>query len=259
MMLDQIINFDYLNHDQKSDLLDQIYEYQQINNDELSITKYEFDQELFSPYIESDNEYYIYNFSYLPTPNFLTIIDLDIDAQAKGVFQPSQDDIISYNEYLNPITTNEISFVFDKNQSQNSLGIFSNMKDVVFLTEVIVDGETHIVNEQITYGMNGVRLNFDLVGNVVLVFNKNLLNFSYIQFLKSSYSNTDIEFQLNLDGQFIIKFDSADNSNSTLKVNENIISLGEYLNLTIKPTDVFILNSETIPGLKKISIHREMY
>lgn len=256
MLLDNIINFEYLNHDQKSDLLDQIYEYQQTNSEQLSTTKYEFDQELFSPYIESNNEYYIYNFSYLPTPNFLTIMDLDIDAQAKGVFQPSQDNVISYNEYLNPITTNEISFVFDKNQSQNSLGIFSNMKDVVFLTEVIVNDETHTINEQITYGMNGIRLNFDLVGNVVLVFDKNLLNFPYIQFIKSSYSNTDIEFQLNLDGQFIIKFDSADNANSTLKINENIVSLGEYINLTIRPSDIFTLSSETIPGLKKISLLR---
>lgn len=256
MLLDNIINFEYLNHDQKSDLLDQIYEYQQTNSEQLSTTKYEFDQELFSPYIESNNEYYIYNFSYLPTPNFLTIMDLDIDAQAKGVFQPSQDNVISYNEYLNPITTNEISFVFDKNQSQNSLGIFSNMKDVVFLAEVIVNDETHTINEQITYGMNGIRLNFDLVGNVVLVFDKNLLNFPYIQFIKSSYSNTDIEFQLNLDGQFIIKFDSADNANSTLKINENIVSLGEYINLTIRPSDIFTLSSETIPGLKKISLLR---
>lgn len=250
MIINDILELDNLTFTQKSDLVQRIRDRKSSNQ---FIVKERFNQELFSPYIESTIDEYVYNFSYLPTPNFLSI-DHDIDCQAKGVFATSTDTILTYNEYEYPIESSETLFVVDKDQ--NSIQILSRMKETVILESITVNDTVYPINQQITYGINGIRLNFSLKGTSLFTFNKQLLDFEYISLLKSVYESEDIQFKLNLNGYFILCIDQQDNQNSVLTRNGEYIQLGTYVQLNITPQDTFKLSSTAITGLKKIRVSR---
>lgn len=214
-----INNYFHDNYNLQS-LIDDIYKYQNVqeqSNDYLSKTNYSFTQ----PVIERTENEFIYNFSYIPTPNFMSIGNQKIDIQQMKMLPDYKDTVL---EYIDKFIKNVNVYTFNLNKSQNTISYFQSTKKNVILKYINGD-EVNITSR---YGLNNIRLPKTLNDEVKLEFdNTEDVFIKYFVQINSSY-NTSFEFEMDFSQTNYIKFGFY---NGDLSLNGETVYQDDLMNL----------------------------
>lgn len=194
-------------------LIDELHKYQNVqesSQEYISKNNYSFTQ----PVIERTPNSFIYNFSYIPTPNFMSIGNSKIDVQSMKMLPSYKDNILSY---IDNFFKNVNTYTFNLNREQNTISYFQTTKKNVNL--ISVNGEE--INQVSRYGLNTVRLSSSLNDEVEFIFDETEDVFiQYFVQIKSNY-NTSFEFEMNFSQMNYVSFDFY---NGELSLNgENIV------------------------------------
>lgn len=201
-------------------LIDEVYKYQNINDSEIEYTSksnYSFTQ----PVIERTTNSFIYNFSYIPTPNFMTVGNSKIDVQSMKMLPSYKDKIITY---IDKFVKNLNIFTFNIDREQNTISYFQKTKKNVLLKNV--NGEE--VNTVSRYGLNTIRFTQTLQNDIVLEFDDTEDVFiQYFVQVNSSY-NSSFEFELNFSQMNYVQFNFE---GGQLTLNDENIFSDDYIDL----------------------------
>lgn len=179
-------------------LIDEIHKYQNIqesNEEYIKKNNYSFTQ----PVIERTPNSFIYNFSYIPTPNFMSVGNSRIDVQSMIMLPDYKDQILSY---INKFVKNVNKYTLNIERTQNTISYFQSTKKNVILKTI--NGED--INKVSRYGLNTIRLSTILKGNVELEFeNTEDVFINYFVQISSSY-NSSFEFEISFSQMNYLSF-----------------------------------------------------
>ena len=183
-----------------------------------------YDSEIDYPLIEFDKNYYIYNFSYLPLPMFLSTSG-KVDTKSMLLLPEYNDgeqlDYFNFNDIVQSKT-----IVVKTNVHANTIYIYSQQKEIFKLTEI----NNKKINKHIRPGLNIIRLIEPINQETSeFLFDTNFHNITSIQFYNSIYSKS-FQFTIKQNVPNIYKIIQSDSQ--IIKINGSRIINNSFFQLS---------------------------